>query len=285
MSTVREIVTNQVIDMLSQGIIPWERPWVAGSCAPRGYDMKPDQHYTGINRLLLPFQGEYLTGKMVAKYGGEVLDKSQSFIVTFKAPAKANEQGSEEEADENGIFRRWIFRYYRVYHISNTSGIEPRVKTRTDEADSLRPVERAEELVKRFIEKYKVKVEVKRCDNPHYDEATDTVTVPLMEQFHNEESYYHTLFQELIHATGHVDRLCRDVKKNGTDASRREDIVGEMGASFLMADAGLDITKIQRNSTAHIAMLLDALHQDSGLVCWAAPKAEKAYNMIAGTAE
>lgn len=281
--TVKEIITSQVIEMLSNGIVPWERPWVAGTCAPRGYEMKPGQSYTGVNRLLLPFQGEYLTRKMVEKYHGQVIDKARSYIVTFKAPAKANEQESDVETENvNGTFKRWVFRYYRVYHIDNIEGVESKVKTRTDEADSLRPVEKAENLIRNFVNSCGVKLSIVRCNNPRYDEATDTITMPLLEQFHNEESYYHTLFQWLVRATGHVDRLCRDVgqRQQDTPAEQRERIVDEMGASFLMSQAGLDVSKVERNSAAHIAELLEALKQDSGLVCWAAGKAEKAYNMI-----
>ena len=48
MPSVYEIVTNKVLGLLEQGVVPWRRPWKAGE--QRNITGRP---YQGINALLL----------------------------------------------------------------------------------------------------------------------------------------------------------------------------------------------------------------------------------------
>lgn len=287
-NTVYKIITDRIIEELRQGVTPWEKPWVNGHCPPRGYEMKPGKSYTGVNRFLLPFEGEYLTRKMVEKHHGRILDPHQSFIVTYLA-----KYGQRTETDEDGNETMTIgdekrcLMYYRVYHISNTEGIAPRVKTRSDNADDMHPVDSAEAVVNRWLGDSGVLLRHTRGDSAGYNERTDTVTLPHMDQFANEESYYSVLFHELVHSTGHEARLCRDVQQaayNGAGEARftREELVAEIGSAFLMSRCGLDVTKVIRNTAARIQGWIDALSADCRMIVWAAAKAEKAVALILG---
>ena len=285
---VFKIITDRIIEELQNGIIPWEKPWVNGSCPPRGYDMKPGDSYTGVNRFLLPYEGEYLTKKMVDKYHGHIIDMSKSFIVTYLAKygdnRRRNDDGSEEEVLDDG--RRALL-YYRVFHISNIEGVPTRVKTRSDNADNMHPVESAEVLIAGWLGRSGVRLAHVRGDNAGYNEQSDTVTVPCMDQFVNEESYYSVLFHELIHSTGNEARLCRDVRQaayNGPAEARftREELVAEIGAAFLMSRCGLDMEKVVRNIAARIQGWIEALSSDVRMITWAANRAEKAVKLILG---
>ncbi len=287
-TTVYKIITDRIVEELRSGVIPWEKPWVNGTCPPRGYEMAPGESYKGVNRLLLPYEGEYLTKKMVDRYGGRIKDMSRSFIVTYLAQLdrrhRAEEETDGEEPTDEG--RRCLL-YYRVYHISNVEGVPSRVKTRRDNADSMRPVESAERVVADWLRRSGVSLNLTHGDAAGYDEATDTVTIPSMEQFANEESYYSVLFHELVHSTGHADRLCRDVQKaayNGGSEARftREELVAEMGAAFLMSRCGLDVTKVIRNLAARIQGWITALQADVWMIVWAAGRADKAVSLILG---
>ena len=46
---VYEIIANEIIKGLEQGLIPWERPWHQGLC----FNGESGRHYQGINQLLL----------------------------------------------------------------------------------------------------------------------------------------------------------------------------------------------------------------------------------------
>ena len=51
MSTkVYEIITNEIIQKLEEGVIPWERPW-DGMYAPKNF--VTGKEYRGINAILL----------------------------------------------------------------------------------------------------------------------------------------------------------------------------------------------------------------------------------------
>jgi hypothetical protein len=108
--------------------------------------------------------------------------------------------------------------------------------------------------------------------------------MPQKETFDKPESYYSVLFHELTHATGHEDRLGRlqkDVSRFGDTSYAKEELVAEMGASFLCATSGI-IERTLDNSAAYIASWLKALKNDKKLVVNAAGKAHAACDYILG---
>ena len=66
--TVAEIVTNEIIEKLNNGVVPWFKPWEGGE-AINYISGKP---YNGINKLLLD-GGQYATFKQITDKGGKVL--------------------------------------------------------------------------------------------------------------------------------------------------------------------------------------------------------------------
>ncbi len=75
-------------------------------------------------------------------------------------------------------------------------------------------------------------------------------------RFVDRESYYATLFHELVHSTGHSTRLDRgldtDPSPFGSADYSKEEPVAEMGAAFLAAAAGISPATIEQ-SAAYIA--------------------------------
>lgn len=67
-----------------------------------------------------------------------------------------------------------------------------------------------------------------------------------MSQFTSREEYYSSLFHELVHWTGHQSRLNRQNLDYAT-----EELVAELGASYLCAIAGISQAVIN-NQTAYI---------------------------------
>lgn len=78
--------------------------------------------------------------------------------------------------------------------------------------------------------------------------------MPKRETFDAEPEYYSTLFHELTHATGHESRLGRlqeSVHGFGSVTYAKEELVAEMGASFLSGVAGI-VNRTVDNSAAYI---------------------------------
>ena len=83
--------------------------------------------------------------------------------------------------------------------------------------------------------------------------------MPLKSKFEDTEGYYSTLFHELIHWTGYKNRLNRLVLKKESDRAF-EELVAEIGASFLCAEYG--ITPNINNTSSYVASWLKALKDD-----------------------
>ena len=71
MKDVFQVVTDQIISQLGQGIIPWRRPW--STHGPASY--ATNKEYQGINILLLQSNYEspyWITFRQAQKMGGAI---------------------------------------------------------------------------------------------------------------------------------------------------------------------------------------------------------------------
>jgi antirestriction protein ArdC len=173
-----------------------------------------------------------------------------------------------------------LIRSYRIFNVEQCEGINyPKPKPRTAEFN---PIEAAERIIAEMPNPPKITHNELRA---YYRRTTDKVNLPRREWFDNEAKYYSTAFHELTHATGHETRLNRLSKNNedafGTGSYAKEELVAEMGASFLCGIAGIENQTIN-NSAAYIAAWLEHLRNDRKLVVQAASAANKAANYILG---
>jgi len=122
-----------------------------------------------------------------------------------------------------------------------------------------------------------------------YVPSMDRVEMPFAEMFRTEQDYYSVLFHEMTHATGHESRLNRKGVAGsdgawssfGSQSYAQEELVAEMGASFLCGQNGL-VERIIENSAAYIQGWLERLKNDPKLVVQAAGKAQRATDFITG---
>ncbi|MBR3379284.1 MAG: hypothetical protein IKG72_04010 [Bacillus sp. (in: Bacteria)] len=137
------------------------------------------------------------------------------------------------------------------------------------------------------MEREGVTLKVVHGDKACYSPTTDTVTMPMPEQFKNNEEYYSTLFHELTHSTGHQKRLNRITKNAafGDESYSAEELVAEIGSASILATLGIENDKTIRNSTAYIQNWLKALRNDKHLIITASARAEKAIKLILGIKE
>jgi antirestriction protein ArdC len=70
---VYAIVTDKIINLLEQGVVPWRRPWTVGGLPRNVVSKKP---YRGINHFLLSaskyVQPYWLTIRQANELGGHV---------------------------------------------------------------------------------------------------------------------------------------------------------------------------------------------------------------------
>jgi len=117
----------------------------------------------------------------------------------------------------------------------------------------------------------------------YYHKINDFINVPKIESFENSESYYGTLFHELVHSTGHNDRLCRNELVNSkgfrTENYAIEELTAEMGASYLKSYAGIPIEQL-KNNAAYFQGWLERLRKDKKFIVYASSHAQKATDFI-----
>ena len=268
-------VTDRIIAQMENGIIPWRKPWIASNQAVSHVTGKA---YSLLNQMMLGRAGEYVTFKQCQQEGGKVKKGEKSSMVVFW-------KWVEQEDEETGEVKQVPFlRYYNVFHIDQCEGLTAKHMPQmpaTANAD-----EKAEAMIAEYIQKSGVRLKHQEGDRAFYTPSADCVTLPLLAQFAETAEYYSTAFHELTHSTGHHSRLNRleKVAFFGTEAYSKEELVAEIGAAALVNAAGLETAHSFRNSTAYVQNWLSVLKNDKRFIVSASGKAEKAVNLILGTA-
>jgi antirestriction protein ArdC len=107
--------------------------------------------------------------------------------------------------------------------------------------------------------------------------------MPKKENFKSDESYYATLFHELIHSTGHHSRLNRStliqMSEFGSEPYSHEELVAEMGASYLESLTGIFESEAEQNA-AYIQGWISKLKNDKRFILSASTQAQKAVDFI-----
>jgi antirestriction protein ArdC len=280
-------VTDRIISQLEQGTIPWKSPYFSKVGFPRNFSTS--RAYQGINVFLLgslrytsPY---FLTFIQAKELGGHVRKGERgSLVVKYGTYTKDDEQAAT--AGEEAETRRFL-KTYTVFHASQIEGIEFPQPENLPELSITEKTARAREIVASMPNAPDI-----REGNavPCYRPKTDSVHMPERGFFDSEEAYYSTLFHELAHSTGHASRLARAslLENKGIDAEgtarktyAEEELVAEMGASFLNAHAGIMEEEIS-NSAAYLQSWIDALKgkDAKSWIIRAASQAQKAANYI-----
>jgi antirestriction protein ArdC len=110
------------------------------------------------------------------------------------------------------------------------------------------------------------------------------VTLPHLSQFESVDSYYSTIFHELVRGTGHPRRLNRFKETEGDRVERYsfEELVAEFGAAFLCGFTGIANATTEALQASYIEGWARVFRQDSRILVHAASAAQKAADYIRG---
>lgn len=281
-------VTNKIIAMIEQGVAPWRRTWSTYGLA-RNYVTK--HVYTGINMILMnntrhsaPY---FMTWNQVKEQGGSIRKGATAEMVIFFNVYYKN---SADQTLDNNVARVLMsngedvqvlkfIKYFNVFNIADIEGIPFEISE-----IEMKPNERIARC-ESIIENMPNRPEIRSIgDRAFYSPLHDFVCMPAIEQFESAEAYYATFFHELTHATGHASRLAREEVMNpqtfGSKPYSREELVAEMGASFLCSSVQIDYDKITENSVAYLAGWLKVMREDSRFIFKAAAEAQKAADYL-----
>lgn len=283
---VYEIVTNLIIDQLEKGVVAWRQPWSNGANGiwPSNYATK--REYSGFNAFYLNLVAAgrpalYLTYNQAKALGGQVRRGEKGHLITFFRPAERTKPAAEGQPQPEGKDKekRGTMQYFTVFHYTQIDGIDFELPQPSDE-EKVPTIEQAEALVTAYTTKPEIRSMQQRA---YYSPRLDYVNMPARESFTDSACFYSTLFHELTHSTGHESRLNRPGIAKwdgfGSENYAKEELIAEMGASFLCGMAGID-PGIMGHNAAYIANWLGALRNDNKLVIQAASQAEKAVRFM-----
>jgi antirestriction protein ArdC len=274
--SVNQIVTDRLIEVLDKGVVPWRKTWAGNP----SINFKSRNAYRGVNNLLLPYGGEYMSFKQAQAAGGHVKKGETGFVVVFyKTYEKINGETGKKETFP-------VLRYSTVFHLSQIEGVETKIKAVRDK--NINPIDEAQKIVDSYVSRSGVDFQsVAGSDKAYYLPSEDVVTIPDMNQFENANEYYSTAFHELVHSSGAKSRLDRIDEKSrfGNEAYSFEELVAEIGAASLMNIAGIEIPATFENSTAYVDNWKKVLKGDNKIVIKAAREAQKAVDLILGQTE
>lgn len=281
---IYDLITDRIITLLEQGVIPWRKPWDAASGAPR--NLVSGKPYRGINAMLLCSLGFnspwFVTFNQAKALGGAVKKGAHGFPVVFWKFLEASAAPEDGEEEAGGRERVPLLRYYTVFNLEQTEGI-PAGKVPAAEDRRFNPIEACERIMEQMPQRPETRYTAE--GRAYYQPRTDTVTMPLRETFASPALFYGTWFHEAVHSTGAGHRLARkslsDWAPFGSAEYSREELVAEMGAGFLCAHAGIESATLE-NSAAYIQSWLKVLKDDRRAVIVAAGQAQKAADFILG---
>lgn len=283
-NTVYQMVTDRIIEQMKQGIIPWHKPWAGGTGVAISYTSR--KAYSFLNQLLLGKPGEWLTWKQIQDHKGTVRKGAKSRFVVFYQWIVKKEVNAETNEVEDHSYP--ILKWYRVFHIDDTEGIESKIVPVTPD-NTIQPIERAEEVVNGYVNREAEATGFRfindiESNSAYYSPANDEVVVPNLSQYEIPEEYYSTTFHELTHSTMHEKRCNRKSENKmaafGNEDYSREELVAELGAAMLCNRIGIEVEKAFRNSVAYLQSWMKALKNDPKMIVWASGKAEKAARYI-----
>jgi len=240
-----QLVSDTLIKQIETGTAPWQRPWKPGE-RPLAHNLLTKNDYQGCNQMWLMMVSaaedftdtRWGTYRQIKEAGGQVRrgEKGYQVMAIFEVGQKEREQ-AEQEARDRGedpprLSRRMMPRVYTVFNAVQADGL-PSLET---EAPSWNPCERAEKILQ--MSGISIKNGGERAC---YNLTKDTIYLPHKSRFTSPEAYYATALHELAHATGHPNRMNRELLtfREDTDAYAREELRAEISALMVCTQLGL----------------------------------------------
>ncbi len=281
---VYQIITDKIINLLESGVVPWRRPWTSTGLPRNLVSKKP---YRGVNVFLLsaskyisPF---WLTMRQANKLGGHIRKGEESTAVVFWKieDAKARPEDLDAAEKEQKTRRRFLLRLYRVWNLEQCE-LPQAVRDKLPKMDTHQhdPIEAVEKIIAGMPNPPEI---VRGGSKAYYSPLTDRITLPPRELFETAAEDAATTLHEISHSVGHEKRLAREgiteVAPFGSPVYSREELVAELSAAFLCAEAGIS-NAVLPNQAAYVAGWLKKLRDDRRLLIHAAAQAQRGADFI-----
>lgn len=272
-----EVINERFIELLEKGVAPWRQPWQSRQ---RGLaiNIVSGKKYTGCNFFITNFQefnsSRWGTYQQFKKLGGQVKKGEKGTPIIFYTCLE--KEGKEGEGKEKIPFAKLSY----VFNLDQVEGIKMD-EVQTVKLNNHETIQACENAIKNFPLGFPKPIH--KEDRAFYKPSLDIINLPEIGLFSSSQEYYHTYFHEAIHATGHERRLKREGVTNsnyfGNECYSKEELIAELGASYMSAHCGIDADIIE-NSSSYIAGWLKVLRENPRYITQSSAKAWKAYQYL-----
>lgn len=284
---------DAIIEQIKKGTAPWQRPWKPGHPIA-ATNLTTGKPYTGGNALYLAVAAQqkgyadnrWATFRQIKAAGGHVrrAERGQRILFVDFSPKPRDIDASISPSDSkttvaNGEQRtKPLVRAYVVFNVAQTDGLKL-----TPQKTTTTPSWQAHAKADAVIAAARVDIRHVAGNEAYYSPRDDQIVLPERGQFSSPEGYYQTALHELAHASGHPDRMNRQVSLDGSAAGfgspayAREELRAEIAAMMTGDRIGIGHTPGggHGQGPAYVANWVTVLEKNPKEIHYAAAEAQR----------
>ena len=289
---IQEQITGRILEGLKNGVVPWRKPWRADKNSGSPANAISRRAYTGCNVLLLDLVAMarnyasrfWATYDQWASLGAQVQKRPADVkpgqwgtqIVFYKQIKKTKVENGEEKKESFPVLRTYTV--FNVDQVDGTSVDHLRASANPTSEPFNPDYAAAKEAIAatgadfRFggDRAYYVRP---RGEFPHHQDG-DFICLPHPSQFVAPNEFISTSLHELVHWS--------EVRLDWKGSYALGELIAEIGACYLCAQAGVPCSDDLSNHTPYLASWLKELENDPRAILKAASQASKAMDFILG---
>jgi len=295
---VRQIVTDRIIAMLEKGGSVFRERWTRAAARGVPRNGKTGAPYRGANVLLLweaateagYASNVWLTYRQAQSLGAQVRQGERGVLCAhFERSARERGDDADEVLAKGGVDEEaltasagaragvLLCRPFWLFNLAQIDGL-PLEVVDLGIASPVAP-QVAVEGAMRLLGGCSATIR-HGYDRAAYHPALDEIRLPWPRQFTSAEAQCATALHELVHWTGHPERLNRCFGGRFGDAAYAfEELVAELGSAFRLGHCGLIDATVEGHA-AYIDAWLQVLRADRTAIFTAARLAEEAFAYI-----
>lgn len=276
-------LANKFADLIEQNEAPWQKTWSGQGFLP--YNIKSEKEYNGMNLFNLMMEAEakgyednrWLTFLQASELGAKVRPGEKGMHIMF-LQTKENVKEIDEITGEEKIVTVKLEKPRAMWSVVFNAEQCEGLPAYQEKLITFNPIEKAEEI----LNNSGATIIHKKQNEAFYDTVTDTITLPLKEQFKSPEAYYRCALHELGHWTAHEKRNNRDLSGSfGSESYAREELVAEITSFLVGTQCGLG-HEPNENNVAYLKSWAKEIRDDPSYLFKAVKDADKAAQLILG---
>ena len=254
LNKVREELSQRFVEALNMGELPWHSCWQ--QAVPQ--NAVTGRKYHGLNALWLSYLAEkqgwtdprWATYKQASEKGWQVRKGEKASYVEYWAYYDKEKKKLLSWPDARQIFREdpayaeknllLSSRVFAVFNGAQIDGIPEILQSRGTDIGAIR--RQRDTLIANMGIGYR-----EQGQSAYYSLGSDTVTLPPEASFDSTYGYMATFLHECGHASGHPDRLNRDMTGGfGSESYAKEELRAEIASAFTAQALGLTVSEKDR---------------------------------------